>query len=71
MEQCMYDFYFSLWGINNEIPNWTNESERMKDASRIKDNPKGNNMIEKTIFFKSSKCKVIMKITTGCLSNVF
>lgn len=37
----MYDFFFFLflsqWGINNEIPKRTNESMRMKDASRIMD----------------------------------
>lgn len=45
----MYDF-FSLGGINNEIPEWTNDSMRLKDASRIKDKPEGN--ITCTIFLK-------------------
>lgn len=46
MEECMYDFC-SLGRISNEIPKRTNRSMRMKDASRIKDEPKGNNMVKK------------------------
>jgi hypothetical protein len=61
--------FFSPWGINNVILNWTNESKRIKDATRIKENLEGNNMARKTILLNCGKCIVVTKKTSSNISS--
>jgi len=46
----IHDFFIPMGIKYNEITNRTNESMRMKDAYRIKDEPEGINMVGKKLY---------------------